>query len=156
MGERLDPTGLVYWSRKLVFILVPVNGCKSLQCSPVSRRGYFIMQQNVSPPSSSPFFRPKQSKANRAAPLRALSVCLLSHLCLHTGQATQSRRRLDLHCSLQWPPIQCNPFASHPVWLPAGGANNIRRPGFPPQSIHPIKPLFTPNQIPTLQGYGPG
>ena len=56
-----------------MFVLVPVNGCKSLQCSPVSLRGYFTMQQTAL--TSHPL-SPCQTKPNRSFSLRALSVCL--------------------------------------------------------------------------------
>ena len=71
--------------------------------------------------TSPPLSPAKQTKAKPNRSSSRSQRLSLSHHCLHTLQATQFRRRLDLHCSLLWPPIQCNLFARHPVCLPAGG-----------------------------------
>jgi len=100
----------------------------------VSRRGYFIMQQTG---SHSSLLQPKHRlSARSAAPVRRLWTLDTGHL---KSVPPPSRPAL-----LHWngrPFV--HPSASHPVCLPAGGEwDGIRRPGFPPQLIHPIKSLL--------------
>jgi hypothetical protein len=122
-----------------VFVLVPVNGCKSLQCSPVSLRGYFTMQQTAL--TSHPL-SPGQTKPNRSFSLRALSVCLSP-----TFVCTLFRRLSSAAVSTCIARCCGRPFSV--TYLPATPsacpleANSIRRPGFPPQSNHPIKTLLS-------------
>jgi hypothetical protein len=117
-GERLGRTGFGVLVEEAC---VRSSSCERLQVSPVQSCLATRILHHAANGShlSSPF-----SMLNQTEPLLFSSRSQrlsLSHLCLHTLQATQFRRRLDLHCSLLWPPIQCNLFARHPVCLPAGG-----------------------------------
>jgi hypothetical protein len=122
-----------------VFVLVPVTGCKS---SPVLLSRYedtSSCSKRLSP--LLPFLQPNKPKRNRTAPLRALSVCLSP-----TFVWTQFRRLSSAALSTCIARCCGRPFSA--TYLPATpsacplGANSIRRPGFPPQSNHPIKALL--------------
>lgn len=120
---------------------------------PVSLREYFTMQQTAPPPPPSSPGQParpaRPAQASPLPPLRALQR--LSALPLDAGLAPGPR--LDLHSTLPMASPSMHPVASHPVFVRAGGgANGIRRPGFPPHSIHPIKALLP--QIETLHFKG--
>jgi hypothetical protein len=88
-----------------------------------------------------PFLQPNEPKRNRTAPLRALGVYLSP-----TFVWTQFRRFSSAALSTCIARCCGRPFSA--TYLPATpsacplGANSIRRPGFPPQSNHPIKTLL--------------
>ena len=133
---------LVYWSRKLVFVLVPVNGCTS---SPVQSCIATRILHHAANGSylSSPFS--SQTNQSETEPLLfALSESVF--LPPLSGLWTHFRRPSSTALSTCIARCCGRPFSA--TYLPATpsacplGANSIRRPGFPPQSNHPIKTLL--------------
>jgi hypothetical protein len=100
---------------------------------PVSLRGYFIMQRTAT------------LLLLQAKPRLSLSVWTLESM------QTPSRPALPIGMAVH----SCTHLPATPSALRRWGANGIRRPGFPPQLIHPIKTIY-PKSKPSLSWREPG
>jgi hypothetical protein len=139
-GERLGRTGFGVLVEEAC---IRSSSCERLQVSPVQSCLATRILHHAANGShlSSPFSRPNQTKPNRSFSLRALSVCLSP-----TFVCTLFRRHSSAAVSTCIARCCGRPFSV--TYLPGTPsacpreANSIRRPGFPPQSNHPIKALL--------------
>ncbi len=129
-----------------------------MQTCVATRILHHAAQQTASHPSS-PFLRakPNQTKPSQTEPLLfALSASVSSptFVCTLDRQLISPAAISTCIARCSGRPFSVTHLPATPSACPLG-ANSIRRPGFPPQSKPPYQNPFTPNHIPTLQGYGP-